>query len=101
MSSSVTFVWPYGGEKVQLAGSFTGWKPVEMVTGETNKWILPYNLSPGNHEFKFVVDGKWVHDPEQTNHVNELGSHNNILSVDPEPGLKLTFLTNVHNRLQL
>jgi hypothetical protein len=45
MSSSVTFVWPYGGEKVELAGSFNGWKPVEMKSDqEKKKWILPYDL---------------------------------------------------------
>jgi hypothetical protein len=28
-----------------------------------------------------VVDGSWVHDPEQTFNTNDVGSHNNILSI--------------------
>ena len=82
MSSSVTFVWSRGGEKVQLAGTFNGWKPVEMKPTEDRKrWQLPVQLEGGRHEFKFVVDGQWVHDPDQPSSVNNVGTHNNIVDV--------------------
>jgi 5'-AMP-activated protein kinase, regulatory beta subunit len=83
MSSSVTFVWPYGGEKVELAGSFTGWKPVEMnPTDDRKRWQLPVELGGGRHEFKFVVDGRWVHDPEQPTEVSDVGTQNNVVSIN-------------------
>jgi len=82
MSSSITFTWPHGGTKVELAGSFNGWKPVEMNPSEDRKlWQLPVELQRGRHEFKFVVDGRWCHDPDQTNNINDVGSLNNIVDV--------------------
>ena len=82
-SSSVIFVWPHAGSKVELAGSFNGWKPVEMVPSADRKlWQLPMELQRGHHEFKFVVDGRWCHDPEQNSGVNDVGSLNNVVDVE-------------------
>ena len=62
---------------------------VEMQLGsDKNKWMLPLDLNPGNHEFKFVVDGHWTHDPEQSNSVNDLGSQNNVITIKVAGNLK-------------
>ena len=80
---AVLFEWNNGAvEKVQLAGSFTQWKPVEMVkTLGTDKWALKLDLPPGEYEFKFVVDGNWVHDEGQPSKTNEMGTLNNVINV--------------------
>jgi len=47
-----------------LAGSFNGWNETELVMNKTAKgWQLPYVVSAGNYEYKFIADGKWMIDP--------------------------------------
>lgn len=51
--------------KVFVAGNFNNWNSSELAMGKTpDGWQLPYNLSHGNYEYKFIVDGKWMTDPE-------------------------------------
>ncbi|KAL8166377.1 hypothetical protein V2J09_007876 [Rumex salicifolius] len=59
------FIWPYGGSRVFLSGSFTGWSehiPMSPVEGCPTIFHVMYNLTPGYHEYKFNVDGEWRHD---------------------------------------
>jgi hypothetical protein len=49
---------------VILSGSFNGWNKKELSMRKTaTGWELPYALGSGNHEYKFIVDGKWITDP--------------------------------------
>lgn len=51
--------------KIILAGSFNGWRMNELYMRKTGDgWELPYTLGPGNYEYKFIVDGKTVIDPD-------------------------------------
>jgi peroxiredoxin len=54
-------------EKVYLAGSFNDWKPAEraMEGPDAEGWYTAsVELAPGEHEYKFVLDGKtWRSDP--------------------------------------
>lgn len=51
-------------KKVVLTGNFNGWNGSELVMDKTsNGWQLPFVLAPGNYEYKFIVDGKWMSDP--------------------------------------
>lgn len=51
-------------KQVALAGSFNGWKEDELFLNKTaDGWELPYVISNGNHEYKFIVDHKWISDP--------------------------------------
>lgn len=86
-TAAVTFRWPYqGANHVQVAGSFSAWKPVDMQKSETpdNGWKLQLQVPHGEHEFKFVVDGQWVHDEQTPSKMNEVGSHNNFINVDKD-----------------
>jgi hypothetical protein len=39
-------------------------------------------LSPGNYEYKFLVDGQWKEDPQNDQlHPNCFGTYNNIINV--------------------
>ena len=50
--------------EVILTGSFNGWNRAELAMDRTEKgWQLPYVISPGNYEYKFIVDGDWITDP--------------------------------------
>jgi len=50
-------------KNVILAGSFNAWKDDELYMNKTaTGWELNYVITPGNYEYKFVVDGKWMSD---------------------------------------
>lgn len=52
-------------EKVILSGTFNNWSWNELTLNKVpGGWELPYVLGPGNYEYKFIVDGKWITDPE-------------------------------------
>ena len=95
MSGSTSFEWNSNAavEKVQLAGSFTQWKPVEMEKNSAadEKWALKLDLSPGEYEFKFVVDGNWVCDELLPTKTNEEGSKNNVITVEGKSLFKFVF----------
>ncbi|GMI79324.1 homolog of yeast sucrose nonfermenting 4 [Hibiscus trionum] len=62
------FIWPYGGSRVFLTGSFTRWSehiPMSPIEGCPTVFQVIYSLSPGYHQFKFFVDGEWRHDERQ------------------------------------
>lgn len=47
--------------QVALVGTFNNWQPHELPMQKTDTgWVLPYSLGPGNYEYSFKVDGKWV-----------------------------------------
>jgi hypothetical protein len=49
---------------VTLAGTFNGWRAGEWYMHKTpDGWELPFDLGPGNYQYRFVVDGKWIDDP--------------------------------------
>jgi hypothetical protein len=51
--------------EVQLAGSFNNWRRNELFMKKTAEgWELPYNLGPGNYEYRFASKGKWISDPQ-------------------------------------
>ena len=53
-----------GAKQVILSGSFNNWREDELfMTKTATGWELPYVLGPGNHAYKFIVDGQWITDP--------------------------------------
>ncbi|MEO7766339.1 MAG: hypothetical protein ABIS01_02895, partial [Ferruginibacter sp.] len=51
-------------KQVVLSGSFNNWREDELIMNKINTgWELNYTLGPGNYEYKFRVDGKWLADP--------------------------------------
>jgi hypothetical protein len=66
--------------KVFLAGDFNDWSPnTFLMQREGDEWVFTAHLSPGKHLYKFVVDGKWILDPE--NKLWEQNEHNTGNSV--------------------
>jgi 1,4-alpha-glucan branching enzyme len=70
--------------QVELAGSFNNWQWGELVMDKTaDGWELPYVLPPGNHEYKYIVDGKWTPDPENPYTIGNDRYTNSIRVVEP------------------
>ena len=66
---------------VFVAGDFNGWQPhAGRMKKEGDEWVLKMHLSPGKHLYKFVVDGKWIKDPDnELWEENEFNTGNSIM----------------------
>lgn len=53
-------------QAVFLAGDFNGWSATAqpLVRGDDGTWSVTLALPPGDHEYKFVVDGAWQEDAD-------------------------------------
>ena len=55
-----------GARRVALAGSFNQWRPDDIVLDRSSAdgvFVGTLELPPGDYEYMFVVDGKWMTDP--------------------------------------
>lgn len=70
---------------VCLAGSFNQWSPDSLPLQrdcENCYWRIRLPLPPGRYEYKYVVDGRWIHDPKASENVaNSCGSVNSVVEV--------------------
>ncbi len=70
--------------QVYLVGDFTHWqqKPISMQKTADGTWKATVILSPGAHEYRFLVDGEWRDDPQCNSRVsNPFGSENAVRKV--------------------
>jgi 1,4-alpha-glucan branching enzyme len=74
-----------GAEQVYVCGDFNQWHrtSLRMIGNpDAGLWEKRLPLPPGRHEYKFFVDGKWLHDPDAPENVpNIYGSLNSVLEV--------------------
>lgn len=69
---------------VQLVGDFTQWqeRPISLRREDGGVWHASVQLSPGEHHYRFLVDGEWRDDPECKVRVpNPFGGHNMLRKV--------------------
>lgn len=82
-------------ERVFLAGNFNAWNGGELLMQKNDDgWILPYNLASGNYEYKFIVDGKWIADPDNPTTIGSGNYTNSILAVNPNYTFKVKGFSN-------
>ncbi len=75
-------------QKVSVAGSFNNWnsEDVPMISDGTGGWKAEIKLQPGYYQYKLVVDGKWIPDPENSWKINDGGdSFNSIIKIGEPP----------------
>ncbi|MFH0964524.1 MAG: isoamylase early set domain-containing protein [Planctomycetota bacterium] len=85
-SGEVTFICTDAGvaKKVYVTGDFNGWDPTatRMTRVKDGTFRVRQVLAAGTHEYKFVVDGEWRHDPEAEGQVtNPHGTINSVFQV--------------------
>ena len=71
-------------KQVFLGGEFNGWasNATPMKRDDAGLWETTLALVPGRHEYKFVVDGNWKHDPlAHVNVWNQNGTLNSVAQV--------------------
>ena len=73
------------GKAVYLAGCFNQWNPTGKKMTDKKKdgvYSTTIKLAPGTYEYKFVIDGVWCADPENTDVVkNDCGTLNSVITV--------------------
>jgi 1,4-alpha-glucan branching enzyme len=72
-------------KEVYLCGDFNQWSPMTLRMLQWNAdghWEKRVTLPPGRYEYKFIVDGEWVHDAKaRENAPNVHGSLNSVVKV--------------------
>ena len=68
---------------VILTGSFNNWNEHAIQMNKVaGGWELQADLPPGRYEYKFIVEGQWMHDPENPERVrNEHQTFNSVLYI--------------------
>ena len=72
-------------KSVILSGSFNGWsRDGYLMLKKDGNWSYPISLKPGKYTYKFIVDGKWIIDPDnELWEGNEYGNANSVLWINP------------------
>ena len=86
------FQWKEGGNNVKISGSFLdNWKQqLDMKKNEKTGYFEVFlNIPKGIHQFKFIVDKKWVCSPEYTT-INDKNNTNNIIDLLNYPSNNIT-----------
>lgn len=82
---------------VVLAGSFNAWSPTELVMNKTDYgWELPYVLGAGNYEYKYIVDGSWMTDPDNPVQTGEGDYANSCITFKPNHVFELSQFVDAH-----
>ncbi len=70
-------------KQVSLAGDFNKWQPQAMKRQKDGAFAVTVTIAPGRYEYKFLVDGDWVHDTDTPSAVmNRFGTYNSVLVVE-------------------
>jgi hypothetical protein len=65
---------------VFLAGTFNNWQPASLPMLKTDSgWITYVKLGAGKYPYKFIIDGNWAVDRDNTNTENDgMGNDNSV-----------------------
>lgn len=74
-----------GAARVCVTGEFNNWsregRPLTRDDSD-GLWKTVINIPPGEYEYRFVVDGLWIRDPNNHEYTrNEFGQENSVLVV--------------------
>jgi len=68
--------------EVVLSGSFNFWDRRQYRMQKTPKgWTITVEVEPGEHKYKFIVDGKWMLDPGATHTKRDGETVNSLIKV--------------------
>jgi 1,4-alpha-glucan branching enzyme len=70
--------------QVFIVGCFNEWSPAAnpLERDEEGTWSCTLAIEPGEHEYRFIVDGVWCDDPANMfRRPNEFGTENCVLII--------------------
>jgi 1,4-alpha-glucan branching enzyme len=69
--------------EAMLAGDFNNWRPARMTKGKDGAFVAEVPLAQKRCEYKFVLDGQWVPDPDNDRSVrNSYGTLNSVATAE-------------------
>jgi chromosome partitioning protein len=72
-------------KSVKIGGNFNDWNPTDeflMERDEYGTWTKNIVLKPGTYQYKFIVDGEWVEDHNNSKYINNAyGGNNSVLEI--------------------
>ncbi len=72
-------------KEVRVTGEFSNWSREGLSMdkdGADGLWKVVADIATGEYEYRFIVDGVWVRDPNNNDYVrNEFGQENSLLIV--------------------
>ena len=80
-TEELRFVWRGGGEQVFVTGSFNGWRQRVPLVERDGAWAAEVSVAPGEHQYKFIVDGAWRLAEDQAVITDGRGLSNNWVAV--------------------
>jgi Glycogen recognition site of AMP-activated protein kinase/Carbohydrate-binding module 48 (Isoamylase N-terminal domain) len=77
--------------QVILSGTFNNWNEQAIAMHRTAKgWEIRLHLEPGEYEYKFIADGKWLEDPaNREKRINQHYTFNSVLWVSKQVRFEL------------
>jgi len=70
---------PANGSKVSVAGDFSAWQPLPMRKQKNGSFASVVTLKPGTYEYKFIVNGEWLVDGDNSAYaLNPYGTANSV-----------------------
>jgi len=72
-------------KQVLLAGDFTEWernaRAMRKSGPRARTFFTAVSVPPGEHQYKFIVDGAWLTDPKAARVPNPFGTENSVINV--------------------
>jgi len=97
-NGNATFILPghLNAKDVVLSGTFNRWDEHYFKMNKTETgWELKLNLKPEVYEYKFIVDGEWLEDPNNSDRkLNEFNGYNSVKNIKKLAVFKLNGFTN-------
>lgn len=86
-------------KKVVLSGSFNKWNETLFKMNKIeNGWELTLKMQPDTYQYRFIVDGQWMEDPDNLDKTeNEFGAFNSVIDIKVYTAFKLRGFTAAKN----
>ena len=69
-------------KEVYVAGSFNNWSPkTDKLQRKGTIWITDVEAEPGKHTYKFILDGRWILDPNNPEKLKEGEYENSVIII--------------------
>lgn len=81
----IKFRAPSECREVKIAGDFTDWERDAVImskSGRSGEWMASVRVTPGQHQYRFIMDGNWYTDPSTEHIMTPFGSENSVLRVN-------------------
>jgi len=70
-----------GAKEAYVSGTFSNWEKIPMLVRTEEDFMTVLELPEGEHQFRYLVDGKWTTDSDLPSVDNRLGSRNNVILI--------------------